>query len=239
MSFWRKSKNRMKISVSLMVFLISINFYAQQLKYRSINYYLEIFERCEIEKLQEQEILDSNLNITAKFKEKGKNELNKAGQNLYLEIKMNLSKSFFKDYLYQQHLEYNGEIYVLYFSMAGFDDLEWCILKWNKGKWKNLEKIDKQLVEDSKRNKNNNFTFICFNYDEGPKNMDGVKIFIKDRYLIMQRGGLYHSLFDLKFEKLLINEPCPYCESQSNTKEQMNLWIKKNLHDKIDKIITH
>ncbi|MNR34235.1 hypothetical protein D3C85_1519870 [compost metagenome] len=125
----------------------------------------------------------------------------------------------------------------MYFSVAGFDDLEWSILKWKEGKWGNLEKIDKVLVENSKYAKNKDFDFICFNYDEGPKNMRGVKIFIKKHYLVMERGGLYHSLFDLKSQKLLINESSPTHASQSKTREQMNLWIKKNLHDKIDKII--
>jgi len=227
----------MKNCFLALLLLISFKGYSQQLKYRSVDYYLRDFKKIEMKKLQEKELLDHNFNIAPRFKKKGRNGLNEAGQNLYFEIKINLLKSYFKDYLYQQHLEYKGETYVLYFSIAGFDDLEWCVLKWKKGKWKNLEKIDKHLVENSRHTENADFDFICFNYDEGPKNTRGVKIFIKDHYLVMQRSGLYHSLFDLKSQKLLINESCPYCESQSDTKEQMNFWINKNLHDKIDKII--
>lgn len=226
------------LSIFMILFFVSVCMYSQQLKYRSVDYYFNILKKQETKKLKENGLIDQNLNITKKFKEKGKNKLNKAGQDLYFEIRMSLLKSYFKDYLYQQHLDYKGETYVLYFSMAGFDDTEWCILKWKKGQWENVEKIDKQLVNDSKNNiKNKAFTFICFNYDEGPKNMDAVKIFIKNNYLVMERGGLYHSLVDLKSQKILINESCPYCESNANTKEEMNVWIKKNLHDKIDKTI--
>jgi len=221
----------------VLMLMVSVNFYPQQLKYRSVNHYLEIFKKEEINKLKEKGLLDQDLNIVPKFKKKGENELNEEGQNLYLELKVALLKSYFKDYFYQQHLQYKDEIFVLYFSMAGFDDLEWCILKWEREKWKDLEKIDKQQVENAKFDNNKDFNFICFNYDEGPKNSEDVKIFIKDDYLVMSREGLYHSLFDLKSQKLLINETCPFCESQSNTKEEMNLWIKKNLHDKIKRII--
>lgn len=225
-------------SLVVLLLLISVNFYSQKLQYRNVDYYFGILKKIETKKLKERGVLDQNLNIAPKFKTKGKNKLNKEGSAIYFEERMNILKAYFKYYYYQQHLEYKGEIYVLYFSMAGFDDLEWSILKWKKGQWNNLEKIDKQLIEDSKHTKNKNFDFICFNYDEGPKNMDGVRIFTKDHYLVMSRGGLYHSLFDLKSQKLIVNEPCPYCESQSNTKEDMNLWIKKHLHNKIDKIIS-
>lgn len=226
-----------RIALVLLSVLTSINFYSQNLKYRDVDYYFEILNKIELKNLKDKGLLDQNLKIAPKYKKKGKNEFNEAGQNLYLELKISLLKSYFKDYLYQQHLEYKGEIYVLYFSMAGFDDLEWCILKWKKQQWKSQDKVDKQLVEDSKHIRNKNFEFLCFNYDEGPKNKNDVKIFIKEHYLVLSRGGLYHSLFDLRSQKLLINESCPYCESQSKSKKEMNVWIKKNLHDKIDKII--
>lgn len=227
----------MKRILILVVLLVSVNLNAQSLQYRDVRYYFKILEKIEKKELKQKGLLDENLKIAPKYKGKGKGPLNKAGQNLYLETKIKLLKSYFKDYYYQQHLAYKDDIYVLYFSMAGFDDLEWCILKWKKGNWKNTEKIDKKLVMSAQHEANKDFKFVCFNYDEGPKNMDNVKIFIKSNYLVMERGNLYHSLFDLKSQKLLVNQPCPYCESESKTKKEMNVWIKENLHDKIAAII--
>jgi len=229
-----------RVSIFSILFIVSFVTNSQNLRYRSVDYYFSLFEKAEIKKSQEKGLLDQNLKLSKKYKKNGENKLNEAGQNLYLDIKVNLLKSYFKDYLYQQDVNYKNETYVLYFSMAGFDDTEWCILKWQRGKWKNVEKIDKQVVENArnKRGENANFNFVCFNYDEGPKNVDGVKIFIKNHYLIMQRGGLYHSLIDLDHDKVLINEESPMHASDSKNKAEMNIWIKKNIHDKIDKIIS-
>lgn len=228
-----------RIFIFSMLFLISFITNSQNLKYRSVDYYFSILKKAEIKESQDRGLLDGNLNIAKKYKKKAENGLNQAGQDLYLNIKMNLLKTYFKDYLYQQHINYKNETYVLYFSMAGFDDTEWCILKWKRGKWKNLERIDKQLVENvrNKKDESANFNFVCFNYDEGPKNIDGIKIFVKKHYLIMQRGGLYHSLIDLEHDKILINEESPMHACNSKNKTEMNIWIKKNLHDKIGKII--
>lgn len=240
------SKNRgMKTILFLMIYsFLSVNLYSQKLEYRSVDYYFDMVEKLEIEKLKEQRLIDDDLNVAKKYKKDTGKGLNDEGRKKYLDIKINVLKSVFKNYLYQQHLEYEGDIYGLYFSMAGFDDTEWCIIKWRKDKWNNQEKVDKKLVHDSemeieagKNVVNLDFIFICDNYDEGPKNLDGVKIFIKNNYLIMERGGLYHSLFDLKTQKVLVNETCPWCKSKAENKEKMNLWIKENLHDKIEKII--
>ena len=41
-------------------------------------------------------------------------------------------------------------------------------------------------------------TKLFWNYDEGPKNIENINIFIKNDYLVLERGNLYHSLYDLK-----------------------------------------
>ena len=53
----------------------------------------------------------------------------------------------------------------------------------------------------------------------------------------MERGNLYHSLYDLKSEKIIFNEESPWTSCKAKNKEEMNKWIKENLHDKIEKII--
>ena len=140
--------------------------------------------------------------------------------------------SFFKDYLYQQKVEYNNDYYILYFTMAGFDDMQWDIIKMQKNKWNGKERLSREKVEKDKT-----IVPILFNYDEGAKNTENIRIFIKDDYLIMERGNLYHSLFDLKNQKVLINEESPWHQAEGDGKEGLNKWIKENLHDKIEKII--
>ena len=219
-----------------MVFLTT-KIYSQTLEYRSVDYYFEIVEKLEVEELKKTGLIDDSLKIVKKYKDRGKEKFNDEGFKKYSEIKVKVLESIFRDFLYQQHIEYNNEIYVLYFSMAGFDDTQWQILKFDKKNWDSSDKIDLRLVENCKNNYNNtncNFTPIAFNYDEGPKNLDGVKIFIKNDYLIMERGKLYHTLYDLKNHKLLVNEESPGHASGASDKEAMNKWIKENLHNKID-----
>jgi hypothetical protein len=224
----------------------STNSFSQNLEYRSVDYYFDIVEKLELDQLKKEGLIDDNLKIVKKYKEVGKETLNKKGFDKYAEIKVKILQSIFKDYLFQQYVEYKDDVYVLYFSMAGFDDTEWQILKWRKQDWDKSDKIDLRLVEDCKfkfedkeKTKDCNFTPIAFNYDEGPKNLNNVKIFIKNNFLIMERGSLYHTLYDLKNEKLILNEESPWTSCQAKNKEEMNKWIKENLHNKIEKLINN
>ena len=234
---------KQKITLLLLIF-ISLKSYSQNLEYRSVDYYFDIVEKSEIEELKKEGLINDSLKVAEKYKENGKESFNKIGMNKYYEIKIKVLQSIFKDYLFQQYIEYKDDVYVLYFSMAGFDDTQWQILKWNKQVWDKSDKIDLRLVEDCKfkfednqKTKECNFTPIAFNYDEGPKNLNNVKIFIKNDYLVMERGNLYHTLYDLKSEKLILNEESPLAKCNGKDKEEMNKWIKENLHDKIERII--
>ena len=53
----------------------------------------------------------------------------------------------------------------------------------------------------------------------------------------MERSGLYYSLYDLKANKLLINDESPWNSAEDNSEEGLQNWIKENLHNKIQKII--
>ncbi|REG99781.1 hypothetical protein [Flavobacterium aquicola] len=233
------------ITIFFLAFLSS-NSFSQNLEYRSVDYYFDIVEKLELDELKKEGILDDNLKIADKYKEAGKEALNKSGFDKYADIKVKILRSIFKDYLFQQCIEYKDDVYVLYFSMAGFDDTEWQILKWRKQDWDKSDKIDLRLVEDckfkfesDKKTTECNFKPIAFNYDEGPKNLNNVKIFIKNDFLIMERGNLYHTLYDLKSEKLILNEESPWTKCQAKNKEEMNKWIKENLHNKIEKLINN
>lgn len=116
--------------------------------------------------------------------------------------------------------------------MAGYDDMQWDIIKMPKNNWNGKERLSIETVE-----KDDLLEKILFNYDEGAKNIENIRLFIKDDYLIMERGNLYHSLYDLKNQKIIINEESPWHQAKEDGKERLNKWIKENLHDKIAEII--
>jgi hypothetical protein len=219
-----------KILIGLLSILtISCQSQIQELEYRSVEFYFDQIAELEVNELIEQNVLIDSLTIADKYLDKETEGLNKEGSIKYMEARMKVYQSFFKDYLYQQHLEYGDNVYVLYFTIAGFDDVEWDIVKWNKSDWKNDDKLSRdKLKSDS------SLTKIFWNYDEGPKNMENIRLFIQNDYLLFERGNLYHSLYDLKSDTLLFNEESPWQASGGEDKNKMNEWIKTNLHDKIE-----
>jgi hypothetical protein len=135
-------------------------YFTRCLQYRSVDYYFDQIAELELNGLIEQKILIDSTTIADKYLDKETKGLNEEGFMKYSEIKMDIYMSFFKDYLYQQHIEYGDNVYVLYFTIAGFDDVEWDIVKWNKSDWKNDDKLSRdKLKSDS------SLTKIFWNYD--------------------------------------------------------------------------
>jgi hypothetical protein len=205
------------------------------LEFRTVAYYFQIVANLEIDELKKAGVCNDNLELADKFKDKEDKEgrLNEQGRSLYYDIKVKVLRSVFKDYLYLQHLEFEDDSYVLFFSMAGFDDTEFQILRWKKKNWEMVERISRELVDSD----DTEFDKVAFNYDEGPKNLDSVRMSIKGSFLVLERGGLYHSCYDLIKRKLLINEESPWHACDGEGKEAMNKWIKLYLHDKIEQLI--
>ncbi|MFY7709161.1 hypothetical protein ACOSQB_00925 [Tenacibaculum sp. MEBiC07804] len=199
---------------------------------KTIDYYFKQIGELELKQLLEQKILKDSVTITEKYKDSTSNRLNSEGFQKYAEIKMNIYQSFFKDFLYQQKVDYGNDIYVLYFTMAGFDDMQWDIIKWTKDNWKGKERLSREKAENDK-----SIEKILWNYDEADKNLENIRIFIKNDYLVMERGNLYHSLYDLKNEKVILNEESPWSASGGQDKTEMNKWINENLHDKIEQYL--
>ncbi len=220
------------IIVVLAILSLSCKSQNQELENRSVDFYFNQIAELEYNELVKQKVLIDSLTIAEEYLDEATEGLNEEGYKKYVDIKMNIYRSFFKDYLYQQHIGYKDNVYVLYFSMAGFDDIEWHVIEWNKEDWKNEEKLPLD-----KLGKSGSITEIFWNYDEGPKNLENIKIHIYDDYLVLERGHLYHSLFDLRRDSLLINVESPWHSSNAKDKEEMNDWIKTNLHDKIEQIL--
>lgn len=219
---------KQKFTIFILLFLSKLVL-AQIEKKIPIDKYFSIVDSLEFHKLKENGIIDGNNKIVKQYKEKNSETINEKGFEKLANIRAEVYMNYFKNYLLLQNLQYENDVYALYFSVAGFDDVEFQILKWKKENWKDFETIDKLTID----NPNQNFEKIAFNYDEGTKNLDNVRIFIQNDYLIMERSGLYHSLYDLRTSKLLINEESPWHSAKDHSEEGVNKWIKKNLHDKI------
>ena len=219
----------MRKLIIVILSILTLGCQSQELEYRSVEYYFDQVAKLELNELIKQEILIDSTTIADKYLDKETRGLNEDGFVKYGEIKMNVYKYFFKDYLYQQHIEYGDNVYVLYFTIAGYDDVEWDIVKWNKGDWKSEDKLSRDKLKTD-----TSITKIFWNYDEGPKNMENIRLFIENDYLVFERGNLCHSLYDLKADSLLFNEESPWHASNGEDKDKMNEWIKENLHDKIE-----
>ena len=217
---------------SLLLLTLSCQSQNSNLKDRSIDYYFEKIGELEFEELKRRGVLLDTTTIAEEFLDKQTQSLNEKGFMQYGEVKMNIYKKFFKDYLFLQKIEHKSSVYVLYFSVAGYDDIEWHVVKWAKSKWDNSEKLSEKKIESQEF-----INEIFWNYDEGPKNMEGVKIFKSNKYLVLERSGLFHSLYDMETAELIMNEESPWHASNGENAEKMNEWIKLNLHDKIEEIL--
>ena len=225
----------MKGNIIFLILIFSVNFLSAQTEKKiSIEHYFNTVDSLEFNKLKQEGIINSENKITREFKEKDSETLNEKGFEKLTYIRADVYMNYFKNYLLLQSLEYENFVYAFYFSVAGFDDVEFEVLRWKKENWKGEETVDKRSVYE---NINKNVERIAFNYDEGPKNLENPRIFIDKNYLVMERSGLYYSLYDLKAKKLLINDESPWNSAEDNSEEGLNKWIKENLHNKIQKII--
>ncbi|GHC66192.1 hypothetical protein [Ulvibacter litoralis] len=226
----------MYFKIFVLIFLITLTIgcksQTNDIENRTIDYYFEEVADLELKALLENKILIDSITVAEKYIDTLTNQINNEGFQKYAELKADIYMSYFRDYLYLQKVEYRNDIYVLYFSMAGFDDMEWNIMKWSKENWNAEERLNREELE-----KNNDVEKILWNYDEADKNTENIRVFIKNDYLVMERGNLYHSLYDLKNKKVILNEESPWNASGSKDGEEMNAWIKENLHDKIEQYL--
>lgn len=225
----------MKGNIIVLILIFLVNFLSAQTEKKiSIEHYFNTVDSLEFNKLKQEGIINSENKITREYKEKDSETLNEKGFEKLTYIRADVYMNYFKNYLLLQSLEYENFVYAFYFSVAGFDDVEFEVLKWKKENWKGEETVDKRSVYE---NTNKNVERIAFNYDEGPKNLENPRIFIEKNYLVMERSGLYYSLYDMKANKLLINDESPWNSAEDNSEEGLQNWIKENLHNKIQKII--
>jgi len=223
-----------KISLLTFTFLLTSKLLLAQVDgSRSLEYYFRIVDSLELVEMKRVGIITEKDKISDQYFDKITQSLNEEGFIKYSEIKVNIYRNYYKDYLYLQSINFKDDIYVLYFSIAGFDDVEFQIVKWKKQDWLKSDKLSKNLVDKS----NQKFQKVAFNYDEGPKNLENVKMFVENDYLVMERNGLYHSLYDLRTNELIINDESPWHSANAENLQDLNNWIRENLHSKIEQKI--
>lgn len=206
---------------------------AQSDSTRTLEYYFQIVDSLELVEMKRAGVITDKDSVADQYFDKTTQRLNEKGFMKYAEIKSDIYLKYYKDYLFLQSINFKDDIYVLYFSVAGFDDVEFQIVKWKKQDWHKSDKLSKDIIDKP----NQKFQKVAFNYDEGPKNLENVKIFVKNDYLVMERSGLYHSLYDLRTNELIINDESPWHSANADNIENMNNWIKENLHSKIEQKI--
>jgi hypothetical protein len=223
-----------KFSILTLIFLLASKLiFAQADSTRTLEYYFQIVDSLELVEMKKAGVITDKDSVAEQYFDRTTQRLNEKGFMKYAEIKGDIYLRYYKDYLYLQSINYKDDIYVLYFSVAGFDDVEFQIVKWKKQDWLKSDKLSKELIDKPSQK----FQKVAFNYDEGPKNLENVKMFVKNDYLVMERSGLYHSLYDLRTNELIINDESPWHSANADNLENMNNWIKENLHSKIEQKI--
>lgn len=219
--------------LTLILLLTSKLIFAQADSTRTLEYYFQIVDSLELVEMKKAGVINEKDSVADQYFDKTTQRLNEKGFMKYAEIKGDIYLKYYRDYLFLQSINFNNDIYVLYFSVAGFDDIEFQIVKWKKQDWLKSDKLSKDRIDKP----NQKFHKIAFNYDEGPKNLENVRMFVKNDYLVMERSGLYHSLYDLRKNELLINDESPWHSASADNLETMNKWIKDNIHSKIEEKI--
>ncbi|NVK04144.1 MAG: hypothetical protein HWD92_04950 [Flavobacteriia bacterium] len=199
----------------------------EPLVYHSVDDHLRTMYEWTNDSLIERGILEVNGRDTVlseKYLDPETGEANDSVFGLYMEISFNVARAYLQNGpLYMQHLEHNDMVYVLYFEPAGMQDFGWRVVKFTKAEWGNPKYYPPPVIEGGEG--------ILFNYDEGEANKDSVHIFIQEPFLVMSRGGLFYSLYNLENDSALFNNPSPWHEDSENTLD----WVRTHLHEPIQR----
>jgi hypothetical protein len=222
----------MKYAVLMVFWLFCLCSVAQkqELAPRTVGFYLNESDSLEFTALLDQKILLDSTTLDPRYLDSTTGTCNMDGYLEIMKTRMAVLSEYYDGFLLMQKLKYKDD--VLYFSLAGFDDMQWDIYRWKAASWNNEPKLTyEQIASDS------SITRILWNYDEATKITKDIRIFIENDYLVMERGNLYHSLYDLKKEELILNENSTWGASDFAEDDELLEWIRINLHDKIDAIL--
>jgi hypothetical protein len=123
--------------------------------------------------------------------------------------------------------------FVLLTDLAAFDDRSWYVYE---------STLDAPLTEAQQREHSDEGA-LFWNYSEAGEHKDNPRLRIEDgRFLVFSRGGLDHSLYDLRARRVLVNEVSPLAAAVGKPDLNLNIetqisivekWVKENLHERI------
>lgn len=135
--------------------------------------------------------------------------------------------------------------FILLTDISGFGDRAWYVYQLP---------IGASLTEKIKSGRDREGV-LFWNYSEAGDHSDSPKIEVQnDQYLVFSRGGLYHSLYDYRNEKVIVNDESPWhsymiseeANSSSGSQvlseemhEGMETWVRKSLHSKIEEVLNN
>jgi hypothetical protein len=124
--------------------------------------------------------------------------------------------------------------FVLIDRFAGIGDFSWYVYEVEKG-----SKVSKDQTASRQK-------LLFSNYSEDGSHIDKEKLeIVKGRYLVFSRGDRYHSLYDMKTDKVVVNESSPFhaalaagmlnSSHHDETKDTkaVDEWVRINLHEPI------
>ena len=149
----------------------------------------------------------------------------------------------------------DGEsIFALYHGIAGYSDHEYHVFKFPKEMDPEKLLIPRSYwshkADEEARKWARYSLFFNWSEDASHRRNPEIKIF-KNKYLVLIRGGLYHSLYDIEADNTIVNFRSPfhkYLRSEeykslepkptfSQRKKLLEDWKKQNLHNPISEIV--
>jgi hypothetical protein len=127
--------------------------------------------------------------------------------------------------------------FVLLTDLSGFDDRSWYVYQLDLG----------ASLTPTHREGHNSDGALFWNYSEAGEHKGDPHIrLVAERFLVFTRGGLDHSLYDLKSNRVLINATSSW--GAAIAKPDLNLspqaeaividkWVRENLHGPIQALI--
>ena len=206
----------------------------QRLEPRDVNFYFDQVGALEMDALLREGVLLDRATVAEAYRDAATGRLNGRGFAKYAEVKKEVYLAYFTDHLYLQHVAVGDHVYGLYLSVSGFDDVHWDVVRWRAAEWRNEERLSPARLEADAT-----VVRLFGNYDEGPKNVEDVRLYREGRYLVLDRGGLHHSLYDLEGERIVFNEESPWHASGGADEADLDTWIKTHLHAPIDSVLRH
>lgn len=129
--------------------------------------------------------------------------------------------------------------FVLLTDLSGFDDRSWYVYRSDLG----------APLTSAQREGHNTDGVLFWNYSEAGEHKNDPHLRLAgDRFLVFTRGGLDHSLYDLKTDQVLINETSsfgaaiakPDIDGLSSPEDEMivmDAWVKEHLHGPIQTLL--